>query len=330
LAQAEPLYIQTRDVVESMGADGHALLPYVLDGLGQLRFDQGRWKDAETLLRRAVSMGREVHGETHPSTLAALRHLGQLLVAQESAEAEGLFQNQISTVRQTSDLPGDFLASCLTNFATFYVATGRYELAEPLLQESSDLIAQHGANPLLADNLLDLGTIYRMQHNDARAEPLFKKALHIYESADDPHQAGALQQLGMIALDEGKYTIAKERLSQSLGMYQHVLGSAHMLVARVKASLAEAFLGEHNYTEAKSLIQDALATERKTLGEDHATVARVMMVAGKVEEQGHRDTQAAEYYRQATEIYRRSLPSGNLELRQAEKQYARFAKSLRN
>ncbi|MBZ5609990.1 MAG: tetratricopeptide repeat protein [Acidobacteriia bacterium] len=331
LTQAESLFLEAKSAVEALGPKGNSLLGYVLDGLGELRLDQGRPMEAEPLLRQAMQACRAAHGETHLCTLTAARHLGVLLTVRGSpAEAEDLLQNVIGILHRDSSLPRDFLAGCLANLATAYMAEGRYEPAEPLLKESLELGNQEGnPAPVLADTLLDLGELYRLENNASRAEPLLNKALHIYEAANDPQQAAALSQLGRVAIDQGKYAVAKQRLHQSLAIYQHLLGSAHVLVARVKAGLAEAFLGERNYTEAKSLIQDALETERKTGGADDSSFARLLMIAGKIEEQDHCASEAAEYYRQALDIYRKSLQSSHPERTQAEQQYARFAKSLR-
>jgi tetratricopeptide (TPR) repeat protein len=332
LAQAEPLFREAKRTVEALGPQGATLEGYVLDGLGELLLDQGRLKEAEPLLRKSADTCRASLGPAHLCTLTATRHLGVLLTIKGStSEAEGLFRNILDTVSQNPDLPSDFQAGCMANLATVYIKEGRYEPAEQLLGQSRELSEKNGgAGPALADILVDLGELYRIENNPSRAEPVLKKALHIYEAANDPQQAAALSELGLTALAEGKYAIAKQHLRQSLRIYQHLLGSAYVLAARVKAGLAEAFLGERNYSEAKSLIQEAMTTERKTLGTDNSSIARLLMIAGKIEEGEHQASQAAEYYRQAVDIYRKSLQSTHPERAGAEQQYAKFAKSLRN
>ena len=133
---AEQLFLEARRTVEAMGAQGRPLLGYVLDGLGDMLLDQGRWQEAEPLLRQAIALCGATHGAAHPCTLTATRHLGELMTAQESKEAEALFQNLIATARQARSLPKDFLATSLGNLASYYVASGRYEPAERLLKES--------------------------------------------------------------------------------------------------------------------------------------------------------------------------------------------------
>jgi tetratricopeptide (TPR) repeat protein len=330
--QAEPLFLEAKKMIDTIGPDARPVLGYVLQGLGQLRFDQGRWKEAEPLLRQAIVECRDNMGPEHSSTLAAERHLGELLAAEGSTgEAQSIFEHLIAILRQAQPAKVDFLAGTLSNFGALYVREERFDLAEPLLRESLELASQHKVSgPVLADTLLGLGEMYRLEHTLARAEPLLKKALSIYETNNDPHQAGALNELGLVALDEGKFAIAKTYIQQSLRIYERVAGPTHMLIASVKAALAQAFLGERNIAQARTLIGEALTTERRLAGDKHSDYARLLMIAGNVEEAGHRRSEAAAYYRQALEVYRESLAVGHPERIGAEQTYARFAKSLRN
>jgi len=52
------------------------------------------------------------------------------------------------------------------------------------------------------------------------------------------------------------------------------------------------------------------------------------MIAGRVDETGHQRAEADTYYHQALDVYRESLANGHLERTGAERNYARFAKSL--
>lgn len=328
---AESFYMEAKGAIEAGSENSLPLLGYVLQGLGQLRFDQGRWKEAESLLRHAMAECSTYGGPSHSSTLSAERHLAEVLAAEGStAEAETHFENLISALRQSTPERPDFLAGVLANYGALYVHQERFDRAAPLLQESLSLASQSGVPaPVLADTLMSLGEMYRLEHSCARAEPLLKKALNIYETANDPHQAGALNELGLIALDEGKFATAKDYIKRSLHIYEKVIGPAHVLTARVKAALAQAVLGERDIPQARSLIREALSIERRIMGEKNSDYARLLMIAGNVEEAGRRRAEADRFYRQALEVYRDSLGDRSPERTGAEQSYARFAKSLR-
>jgi len=329
-ASAEPLYMEAKAAIEAGGPPSRPLLGYVYQGLGQLRFDQGRWKEAESLLRQSMAVCIVHAGPLHPCTLSAERHLAEVLAAEGSTtEAETHFENLISTLRRLPSERPDFLVGTLANYGALFVHEERFDRAAPLLQESLSLASQSGIPaPVLGDTLVSLGEMYRLEHSYARAEPLLRKALNIYETANDPHQAGALNELGLVALDEQKFAIAKNYIKQSLHIYEKAIGPAHVMTARVKAALAEAFLGERDIAQARSLIGEALNIERRILGEKHSDYARLLMIAGNVEQAGRRRADADRFYRQALEVYRESLDVHSPERAGAEQSYARFAKSL--
>ena len=329
-ALAEPLYLEAKTAAEALEASGRPLLGYVLLALGELRMEQAQWKESEQLLERAKSVCSETRGPTHSCTLTAQRRLGELMAMQgRTAESQHIFEELIGTLRQSSGSP-ELLAGALTNLAAVYIAQTRPELAEPLLRESLDIASQNGiSGPSLADSMVDLGQLYRLKGDSTRAEPLLRKALGVYEAANDPHQANALNELGMIAVDERKFAVAKDYLDRSLRIYQKIVGNTHLYVARVKAGLAEAFLGERNVPQARTLVAEALTTERQSIGSGHCEYARLLMLAARVEEAGHQSGQADRYYRQALDIYRQNFEDGQPERNKAERNYARFVKSLR-
>ena len=330
-SEAEPLYLEAKATVEQMGAAGRPLLGFVVESLGTLRFDQGRWKESELLHHQAIALCTETQGPNHICTLTAQRSLGELMRTTGSfAEAERTFEPLIANLRRMPSPPQEFLAGSLASLATLYLAEYRFDNAESLLRESLDVVSKSGiAGAVLADTLLDLGQLYRLEHDGVRAEPLLRKALAIYEAGCDPRQAAALNELGLLAIREKKFAVARDYLNRSLRVYQKLSGTAALVPGRVKAALAEAFLGERNVQQARSLIHEALSTEREALGDQHCEYARQLIVAAQVEQAAHRAGEADTYYRQALTIYRRTFSNDQPERSGAERNYAIFIQSLR-
>jgi tetratricopeptide (TPR) repeat protein len=329
--RAEPLYLESKSISEALGQSGRPLLGYTLDALGQLRFEQERWAEAADWLNQAIGVCTRALSEEDSCTLNAKRHLGELYSMQgQMEEAQALLLQVIDAAHRSKSPLGLLLPTALRDQAYIYALRGQYRKAEPMLKEALELSNRSGLETsTLADNLLPMGRLYRMQNDLARAEPLLDKATRIYEKANDPCLAHALHELGLLALAEGKYATARQRIERSISIYQKYLGVDHINIAFARVGLAETYLGEHNYTEAESLIQQAIAKEKKFLNESHYELARAYMVAAKIDQAQRRDTEADANYRQALAIYRKSLPSDNPDLAKAEQQYNRFAKSLR-
>jgi len=329
LDRAETLYLQAEKALEAAGANARGLLAFTLDALGQLRVEQRRWEEAEKLIRQAIECCGPA-GEKNPCKLNATGHLGDLYFIQgRIAEAEVLSKDVVDELRRTPSVPGAMLAAALRSLAGIYEVEGRYSLAEPLLKESLALTSHLGeSHPAYADTLLSLGRLYRLEHDAARAAPLLKKAIQIYQRQGDACLASVLNELGMNALDGGKFATAREYFRQSTAIYQKVLGPENVLLAFVQAGLAEAYLGERNYAKAESLIEDVLAKERMSLGDSHYELARAHMVAAKVYQGERRNTEADANYRQALSMYRQTVGADHPDVAIAERQYRQFSKSF--
>lgn len=330
LAAAETSYLEARTILEAAGPEARHMLGMTLHGLAQLRMGAGKWNEAEELLHSAAQMCGETGGEKDRCAIAAGMHLGELYVLEDrSLEAEPILLHAVAILREASPAKDDLLADALGSLADVYRLQGRYALANPLLRESLDLSSRLGeCHPLVADRLVDLAGLYRLEHDAARGEPLLKKAVRIYEMSDDPHLADALNELGFVAIEEGKYAIAKEDFERSLAMYEKTFGPETVAVAGAQTGLAQAYLGERNYKKAESFIGRAIAIVRASLGEAHFGVAKLLMVAARVQERAHRMPEADLFYRQALAIYRRSLPTDHPDRTEAEQQYAKFSKSF--
>jgi tetratricopeptide (TPR) repeat protein len=329
--RAEQLFLEAKSIREASGEEGRKLLGITLDSLGQLRFEQERWKEAEELERQAVQLCSATRGESDPGTLTANRHLGEIYSTQgRIAEAEAIFQHVINAIRQNPILEPQLLPVTLRDQAFIVLARGQYRLAEPLLKEALDLSSKLGEERSeVADSLLALARFYRAQNDIARAEPLLRRAAAIYEKNNDPCLAHALQELGLIAITDGKYAIARQELLRSVSIYQKFLGQDHINVAFAQVGLAEAYLGERNYAEAQSLIEHALPKESTVLNDSYSELARAHITAARISEAQRLGSEAEVHYRQALDIYRRTTPRNSPARAMAERQYERFSKSFR-
>ena len=80
-------------VVDQVLGERHPRMISSLANLAELYRSQGRYGEAEPLLKQALQLNREVLGERHPSTLISLNNLALLYVSQGrygEAELSGL------------------------------------------------------------------------------------------------------------------------------------------------------------------------------------------------------------------------------------------------
>jgi len=326
---AEPLYLQAKSIFESLGPGARGQLATTLTGLGLVRVEQEKWQEAEELFTRALDLC-PANKTPDRCSLTAMRHLGDLFAAQgRPDDAVKVLEPAVRTARETTGLDAGLRDALLRSLGYAYMLNSSYSRAEPLLRESLESASKNGDQDLAyADSLMSLGRLYRLRHDAARAAPLVKKARAAYEAAGDPLMSTAWSELGIIAIDQGKYTTARDLFNLALEFNRRTFGPAHVTVARAEFNLAQAYMGERKYLEAKSHVEAALAGQRKLFGETHPDVAKSYMLAAEVEASLHHPDQADEHYRAALAIFRVTSPGTKADLASAEQEYRQFGKSF--
>ena len=128
----------------------------------------------------------------------------------------------------------------------------------------------------LATSLNNLAMLYYSQGNYGEAEPLYQRALAIWEKArgpEHPNLALGLNTLAALYFTQGKYGEAEPLLQRALAIAEKALGPEHPNVATSLNNLAAIYFTQGKYGEAEPLYKRALAIWEKGLGPDHPDVA---------------------------------------------------------
>jgi tetratricopeptide (TPR) repeat protein len=131
-------------------------------------------------------------------------------------------------------------------------------------------------HPDLGQSLNNLATHYEKLGRHSDSEPLFKRALAIYEKAAGPeHPAVAtlLNNLGQVGKVQRRYAEAEPLIRRSLAIREKVLGREHPDVARSLNNLADLYERQGRYAEAGPLFERALAIRERAVGPDHPDTA---------------------------------------------------------
>jgi len=131
-------------------------------------------------------------------------------------------------------------------------------------------------HPDVATSLNNLAALYESLGDYARAEPLYKRSLVIYEKAlgpDHPYVASSLNNLAMLYKSLGDYGKAEPLYKRSLAISEKALGPDHPYVAASLNNLAGLYKSLGDYAKALPLMKRSLAINEKALGPDHPYVA---------------------------------------------------------
>jgi tetratricopeptide (TPR) repeat protein len=273
----------------------------------------GRYKAAEPLYRRALSIDGKMLGPDHPTVARDLNQLGTLIHAEgDYKAAEELFRRALAIEKKTLSPASPDVASALCNLGSVFMEMGDYSAAEPLFRQALAIDEKSlGPNdPYTGKALVDLAFLLDAEKDYQAAEPLFRRALAIDEKAlgtDHPETAKAISALGSLLRDKGDYKAAEELFRRALAIIESRLGPDHPDTATSLDTLAELCVREGHLDEADPLFRRALAIDEKALGTDHPIVATDLNnVAFVLQHEGDYVT-AALLYRRALAIDEKTL-----------------------
>jgi CHAT domain-containing protein/tetratricopeptide (TPR) repeat protein len=242
-------------VEKTLGSEHHEVATAV-NSLGYLYYSQGRYAEAEPLLKRALAILEKTLGPEHPKVATSLDNIAALYRAQgRDAEAEPLLKRALAVREKTLGDEHPAVGQSLNNLAELYRVQGRYADAEPLYRRALSIsqMALGPEHPDVAAELSNLGLVYRSQSRPAEAESLLKRALAIRQKAlgaEHPDVALSLANLALVYNDLGRYTEAEPLFKRALAIREKTLGAEHPDVAIDLNNLAWLALAQRNWTQA--------------------------------------------------------------------------------
>ena len=272
--------------------------------------DQGKPRDAEPLLRKALDIRRKTFGEKDRRTAGGYASLALNLDTQSrDTEAEALFRKALAIQRAVLGDKHPDVGMTLNNLASCLDDQGRHAAAEPLLRKALAIARASAGESGLATAAVygNLALNLDATGRRAAAEPMFRKALEINRKIlgdGHPAVATATANLASNILGQGRYADAEPLYRQALEIDRKIFGDGHYRVAADLDRLAADLDQQGRPMEAESLYRRALEIRRSAFGEaNHSTAASYAAVADNLHAQG-RYAEAEPLYRKALEIDR--------------------------
>ncbi len=200
----------------------------------------------------------------------------------------------------------------LLNRAGFYLDKhASYPLAEPLYRQAL-VIREQQLQSQLSDTALSLNNLaehWRVQGKYDEAEPLYYRALTLFEQvdADHPLTAACLNNLALLYNAQEKYEKAEPLFQRALAIWEKQGESMQFSLALCLNNLANLYYAQKEYAKAEPLFQRALAIwkqEKEAINPDMAlsmnNLAELYTVQGKYQE-------AEPLFQQALAIFEQRL-----------------------
>jgi tetratricopeptide (TPR) repeat protein len=254
----------------------------ILNEWGNLLRIQGRYREAEEFLRRAITIGERTEGRPALNLALSLNSLGDLY--------------------------------CKRNEPTHAVPL----LARALEIREKALGPQ---DPLVAASLGNLADAFMRQGRLGEAEVLYQRALRILETTTEYAFSLAATNYKLAELyfrhwkrDSRRLSMAEVFYRRSLSVLEGHRTNAHGLLGLSMSALAELYVAERRYAEAEPLLIRALTVQEKTLGPEHPRVAEVLTTYASLLRKVHRGREAALLDKRAKSIMK-TFKTENLAVR---------------
>jgi tetratricopeptide (TPR) repeat protein len=280
--EAEKLYKLALPIFEKAkpGAASTRDLAKTLNGLGRVYEHQGRYAEAETVQKRALSLVESSPESDQMVVSYALEDLGNAYFGEgRYAEAEDYYQRALAIREKAPGGDRTAVTQTLNLISNVYMRTGRFAEAETLLKRAVDIQEKaFGPNhPDVAKSLTNLAELYRLRGRYAEAEPLQRRALEIQEKAlgaDHPHVGVTLNNLALTYWNWGRYGDAEPIYRRSVEVQEKALGRDHPQVATSLNNLGLVYMRLGRYAEAEPVLKRALAIREKVLPKDHPDIGQ--------------------------------------------------------
>lgn len=289
--------------------------------IGEVYYAEGRYDQAEAILRSALQKYVQLYGANQPETVEAAGVLADVLLRKSnSTEAEGLLRRNIEIERkeeQRGRLDARTMAHVLGDYGSVLDQRADKDAAQYLEEALKYAVNLGGKEHAFVAMLYnDLGDVAYRKGDMKEAERCNRASLDEYRKLPEGtyvEVATSLSNLGAVLIREGKYAEAEPFVREGLEVRRKLLGDSHPDTAMSLFRLSDLLYKEGNYAGAESAARESLQVFHRALTapKENIYFANPLMELGLVLDKTGRAREAETYLRQALEMRTRLLPPGN-------------------
>jgi serine/threonine-protein kinase len=271
--------LQYRELAEGLIPDDPQAEAYVLQSIGLVLEEAGRFEEAVTTQRRALALREEAHGPEHPDVAISRAALANALMDAGELE-EAVEEHRQALALRVKILGPDHphTAASRSVLGSGLQRLGRYEEAEAQQRRAVEILEaalgpEHPDTIAVRVNLA--GALGSQERYDA-AEVELRRAVAGFEKVlgpDHPHVATTRSMLATALHGQGKDVEAEAEHRKALAAFEKLLEPDNPTIATVRHNLANALHAQGKLEEAEAQFRATLGAREKVLGPDHPRVA---------------------------------------------------------
>lgn len=242
---------------------------------------------------RAKAREAEVSRQTTQFMVSLFKGADPTVARGASLSAQDLLDQGNARLHGSTRLPSAVRARLLRTVADSYVALGHYERALETAQEALDLRRAEGDPGDIADSLDQVGNIFRLKAEYARAEALLREALSMRRAAlpaDDPAIIDSMTHLAALEGAQGDFRAADALFIEAAQSARRRFGDGAVETARQLEGYAVNLDDMGRRNEALTVYRQVLDIRERALGPDDPDVAATLLSLGvHLTDSGHYD-----------------------------------------
>jgi tetratricopeptide (TPR) repeat protein len=286
----------------------------LMDTIGSVYSSLGLFKDARSMLEKALANRRVLPGVSQQEIVETMLHMAYVdTVSAEMESAEKLYAEAIERLNSAGASDGLEMTDARAGLAELYYQMGRFEEAEPLLtsvlEDRRRILGD--VDPAVADAIEELGLNQYDQGKLEDAEQYLRESLVMRRQllGDRPHPdlAENIFNLAFVLNELGRYEEVEARYLEAMGMLRRLYGEKHPTLVTALANLGSMYRVQGYLDKARQVTREALAMSQDLFTEMHPQVAMVLLQLSYVAYDAGRREEAIELSRRALAIQKETL-----------------------
>jgi tetratricopeptide (TPR) repeat protein len=269
--------------VEELAPPHEPRLGAALHTLGLVAWKRKLAAEARKLLEEAVTIRRKHLPAGHLDALQSMLSLAQVCeILEQDQDAEKLYGELVTTLKQKESPSASFLGSALKNLADVQRRSDKHADAEKSYAEARKVAegaaSFKGKEAYLAQIDAGLGMVFAATKRQDQAVELLKKALAVFEADPKQHASNMVLcqiQLAKIHRDKRKLADARKAADAGVAIARQHLGEGTYAFARALAEVAQIRQAQGARPEAAKLLLGALTVVHKLYGAAHPRTERL-------------------------------------------------------
>jgi serine/threonine-protein kinase len=261
-----------------------AALGGALGMLGLCLNYQGRFDEAERMLREGIDIWYDIEGPDSPTASPMMNNLALLLhEVSRYVEADSLFRRALAIQEKEFGVRHPETATTRYNYAQLLADEGNLSEARVMWDEvlTTDRALYPEGHPAIAFTLSAYGRLLARMGEFAESETLQRESLEIrrnYHGDENPDVAYSIGALGRVLCDQARYEEAEALLRESLAIHTRVNGPDHPIRGNRMNDIGRIQYERGDYAAADTSFANSLAFQRSVAGEKERNAMSVSLL----------------------------------------------------